>query len=256
MQFSLLTYNTLLNDAQRGLYSIFKKYRPDFVCLQEIDTDEDNIEKIVKLGYSLTDFSNGFIKFGKVYGVATFFNPSSAACLNTKSITLPRGFGEALAFLLRIFRTKKRDRTVLKSEFSLSDEKQKIVIYNIHLSAHGANGIRIKQLEKTLNDIRKTSDSATILVGDFNYPFGRKRLEELMQLHGFSEATNSISYTTDGKLLHYAFFEKILMRVFQFFMGKENKLDYIFYKNCKALSTIRIDAPLSDHFPLLAKFEI
>ena len=146
MQFSLLTYNTLLNDAQKGLFSIFKKYYPDFVCLQEIDTNEKNIEKIEKLGYSLADYSNGFIKYGKVYGVATFFNPNSGACLNTKSITLPRGLGEVMAFLLRIFRTQKKDRTVLKAEFALNDKKQKVIIYNIHLSAHGSNGIRIKQL--------------------------------------------------------------------------------------------------------------
>ena len=63
MQFSLLTYNTLLNDAQKGLHLIFNKYNPDLVCLQEMDTDAKNIEKIEKLGYSLADYSNGFIKF-------------------------------------------------------------------------------------------------------------------------------------------------------------------------------------------------
>ncbi len=256
MQFSLLTYNTLLNDAQKGLHSIFKKYNPDLVCLQEIDTNEQNIEKIEKLGYELADYSNGFIKFGKVYGVATFMKTLTGKCIDSKSITLPRGLGEAIAFILRIFKTQKKDRTVLKTEFELGSTKQKISVYNIHLSAHGSNGIRIKQLERTLSDIKRVNEDPTILVGDFNYPFGRKKLEELMQSHGFAEATNTIAFTTDGKLIHYAFFEKILMKIFQFIIGKENKLDYIFYKNCKALSTIRIDAPLSDHFPLLAKFEV
>ncbi len=256
MQFSLLTYNTLLNDAQKGLHTIFKKYTPDLVCLQEIDTNEKNIEKIERLGYELADYSNGFIKFGNVYGVATFIKAQTGRCVNSKSITLPRGIGEAIAFFIRIFKTQKKDRTVLKTEFEMGSGKEKVIVYNIHLSAHGANGIRIKQLERTLSDIKRTSGSATILVGDFNYPFGRKKLEELMELHGFKEATNAIAFTTDGKLIYYTFFEKILMKIFQFIIGKENKLDYIFYKNCKALSTIRIDAPLSDHFPLLAKFEI
>lgn len=256
MQFSLLTYNTLLNDAQKGLHSIFKKYNPDLVCLQEIDTHERNIEKIEKLGYDLADYSNGFIKFGTVYGVATFIKSQAGKCIDSKSITLPRGLAEAISFILRVFKTQKKDRTVLKTEFLLGNSKSKVTVYNIHLSAHGSNGIRIKQLERTLGDIKKTSDTATILVGDFNYPFGRKKLEELMQLHGFSEATNSIIFTTDGKLIYYTFIEKILMKVLQFFIGKENKLDYIFYKNCKALSTIRINASYSDHFPLLAKFEI
>lgn len=256
MQFTILTYNTLLNDAQKGLHLLFKKYNPDIVCLQEIDTHEKNIDKIEKLGYSLADYSNGFIKFNKVFGVATFFNSTSIKCTETKSITLPIGLGEALAFLLGIFKTKKKDRTVLKTEFAMQNKKQKVVVYNIHLSAHGTNGIRIKQLERTLNDIKKSSDSATILVGDFNYPFGRKKLEELMEFHGFSEATNTITYTTDGKLLYYAYIEKYLMKFIQLFIGKESKLDYIFYKNCKALSTIRLNVNYSDHFPLLAKFEI
>jgi len=256
MQFSLLTYNTLLNDAQKGLSPIFKKYSPDLVCLQEIDTNERNIEKIEKLGYDLADYSNGFIKFGTVYGVATFIKLKVGKCVDSKSITLPRGIGEVIAYILRVFKTKKKDRTVLKTEFVLGSENLKVLIYNIHLSAHGANGIRIKQLERTLGDIQKISNIPTIIVGDFNYPFGRKKLEEVMTAHGFSEATNTIFFTTDGKLLYYTFIEKILMKIFQFFVGKESKLDYIFYKNCASISTIRIDAPLSDHFPLLAKFEI
>jgi endonuclease/exonuclease/phosphatase (EEP) superfamily protein YafD len=256
MQFSILTYNTLLNDGQRGLQSFFKKYSPDIVCLQEIDTHAKNIEKVEKLGYALADYSNGFIKFGKVFGVATFYNPKSITCTATKSITLPRGIAEAISFILRVFKTQKKDRTVLKTVFSFEHHKQDIVVYNIHLSAHGTNGIRIKQLERTLEDIKKSSNSATILVGDFNYPFGRKKLEELMESHGFSEATNTIGYTTDGKLIYYTFIEKYLMKILQFFIGKESKLDYCFYKNCKAVSTVRINAPYSDHFPILAKFEI
>jgi endonuclease/exonuclease/phosphatase (EEP) superfamily protein YafD len=107
-----------------------------------------------------------------------------------------------------------------------------------------------------LEDIKKSSDNATILVGDFNYPFGRKKLEELMELNGFSEATNTIRFTSDGKLLYYTFIEKFLMKILQFFIGKEIKLDYCFYKNCTAISAVSINAPYSDHFPILAKFEI
>lgn len=256
MQFSVLTYNTLLYDAKHGLSAIFKKYVPDIVCLQEMDTDERNVEQIEKLGYDLADYSNGFIKFGTVYGVATFIRPHSGRCTGSKSITLPRGLGEAIAFILRVFKTKKKDRTVLKTEFVLGPSKQKVTVYNIHLSAHGTNGIRIKQLERTLSDIKRMTNTPTVLVGDFNYPFGRKKLEELMTENGFLEATHSIAFTTDGKLLYYTFVEKFLMKIFQFIMGKENKLDYVFYKNCKALSTVRINASYSDHFPLLTKFEI
>lgn len=255
MQFTLLTYNTLLNDAQRGLHEIFIRHKPDIVCLQEIDTDDSNIQTIERLGYELADFSNGFIKFGKVYGVATFYKKTRFTFQGSKSITLPRGIGEALAFILRVFKTQKKDRTVLKTDFK-TIEGTHLSVYNIHLSAHGTNGIRIKQLEKTLKDIHIDTKKPTILTGDFNYPFGRKKLEELMQTNGFAEATAAIPFTTDGKLIHYALLEKWLMKVFQFIFGKENKLDYCFFKNCQVISATKINVDYSDHFPIIARFEV
>lgn len=256
MQFTLLTYNTLLSDAQRGLRAIFQTYTPDIACLQEIDTNEYNLEQIEHADYRLADYSNGFIKFGKVYGVATFFSPKTISFSSSKSINLPRGYLEILSFVLRIFRTKKKDRTVLRTKFSFKNSDKKIIVYNIHLSAHGTNGIRLKQLKKTLDDIAHENGYPTILVGDFNYPYGRKKLEDLMHENGFIEATNNIQFTSDGKLLHYSFFEKILARILQLIFGKNHKLDYVFYKNCTSLSTLRIDVPYSDHFPIITKFEI
>ncbi len=255
MQFTVLTYNTLLNDAQKELRSIFHFYKPDIVCLQEVDTSPDNIKSIERLGYFLADYSNGFIKFGKVFGVVTFYKKTRFAFVSSKSITLPRGLGEAIAFVLRVFKTQKKDRTVLKTIFKTFDGNQ-VVVYNIHLSAHGTNGIRIKQLEKTLKDIHIDTKKPTILVGDFNYPIGRKKLEELMQVNGFAEATAAIPFTYDGKLIHYAFLEKILMRIIQFVFGKLYKLDYCFFKNCNVISAFKINAYYSDHFPILVRFEI
>jgi len=256
MQFTLLTYNTLLSDAQRGLRAIFQTYKPDVACLQEIDTNEYNLQQIEKGGYRLADYSNGFIKFGKVYGVATFFSPQTISFSSSKSINLPKGYLEIISYVLRIFRTKKKDRTVLRTRFSFTKQEKKLIIYNIHLSAHGTNGIRLKQLKKTLDDISHENGHPTILVGDFNYPYGRRKLEELMHENGFLEATNNINFTSDGKLLHYSFVEKILAKILQSIFGKNHKLDYMFYKNCTPVSTVKIDVPYSDHFPIITKFEI
>ena len=257
MQFTLLTYNTLLSDAQRGLKAIFDTYKPDVACLQEIDTSEYNLELVKKFGYHLADYSNGFIKFAKVYGVATYHNPETISFSNSRSISLPKGYLEIISYILRIFRTQKKDRTVLRTEFTLKQgERKRVIIYNIHLSAHGTNGIRLKQLKITLEDIAKDNRYPTIIVGDFNYPYGRKKLEELMHEHGFLEATDKIPFTSDGKLIHYSFFEKMLAKVLQTFFGKNHKLDYIFYRNCTPISTTKIDVPYSDHFPIITKFEI
>lgn len=75
MDFSLLTYNTLYGDAVVGLKKICDSQHPDIICLQEIATTNQTFGKIEQLGYKLADYSNAFIKFGRIYGVATFYNP-------------------------------------------------------------------------------------------------------------------------------------------------------------------------------------
>jgi len=256
MEFSLLTYNTLLNDGQEGLKKIFNIHKPDFICLQEIDTSDKTLNNIEKLGYRLADYSNAFIKFGHVYGVATFFNEERFACIDSKIISLPKGFLEIVSYVLRVFRSGKKTRTVLKTEFVVKNDFLKIEIYNIHLSAHGTNGIRIKQLRKTLSDINLNSTQPMILVGDFNYAYGRRKLEEIMGGFGFNEATNTISYTSDGKLIHYTFVEKIFAQIRNKLFHNRLKLDYVFCKNCKAISSKTIDVPFSDHFPVFTKFKL
>ena len=76
MTFSVLTYNTLFNRAVNKLDIIVSQLHPDILCLQEVETEEKNLKKIENLGYRLADYSNSFIKFGKIYGVATFYNPN------------------------------------------------------------------------------------------------------------------------------------------------------------------------------------
>ena len=108
MDFSLLTYNTLLNDAVSGLKTICSSQRPDFICLQEIDTTTSTFQKVERLGYKLADYSNAFIKYGHIYGVATFYNPHKFEFRASKVILLPKGLLEMVGYLLRIFKTGKK----------------------------------------------------------------------------------------------------------------------------------------------------
>lgn len=257
MDFSLLTYNTLFNDAVAGLKKICEEKRPDIVCLQEIDTTEDTFRRIESLGYKLADYSNAFIKYGKIYGVATFYNPEKFDFEESKVIFLPKGILEVVTYILRVFKTGLKNRTVLKTDFVCMKKGCRLTVYNIHLTAHGTNHIRFKQIKTTLEDVKlnETTD-ATILTGDFNYPIGRRKLEELLQTYQFKEATNKIFFTTEGAMMHFTFFEKLFAGLFFRLMKHRLKLDYIFYKNLVSRSAEKVNVSYSDHYPVFAKFTL
>lgn len=237
MNISLLSYNVLFNSAFVTFEKVLSVCRPDIICVQEIDTNELNLKNIEKFGYKLADFSNSFIKFGNVYGLATFYNPETLEFVDSTSLTLPRSYWEIFLVLLR---RGSSPRTVLKTEFVMKKNRKRLVTYNVHLTAKSSNGIRVKQIKTTLEDIDINNSDPLIIAGDFNYPYQRKQFEEIIQQYGLKEATNNIYTTYEGKWM------KLL--------PVKLKLDYILYKNTELESTEKIPFRDSDHFPILSKF--
>lgn len=254
MKFSLLTYNVLFNKAFTELEPILEKYKPDLLCLQEVDTSEKNLLKLEKKGYQLADYSNSLIQFGRIFGVATYYNQSKFNFLESGIIDLPRSIYELLLILIK----GGKRRTVLKTDFTLMSSNKKLTIYNVHLSLYGINSIRMKQIRKTLNDINITEKTPVIITGDFNYfPYRRKRLENLMKKYRFFEATRSINYTITytPSQTDYNRIQKLAAWLIRKFWNGRLKVDYIFYKRLRHKKTERIDIKLSDHFPILSSFE-
>ena len=257
MDFSILTYNTLFGDALLGLKKICNSQHPDIICLQEVETNTQAFKAIEDLGYKLADYANAFIKYGRIYGVATFYNFNKFTLHDSKIIFLKFGFMEFLAYIMRIFRTGNKPRTILKTEFICNKNQEKVAIYNIHLSTFGTNSLRLNQRPTTLNDVKEGDyGQATIITGDFNYPYGRKKLEALMDQYDMKEATNTILFTTEGSLTHFTFFEKIIGSILFKFFKHKLKLDYIFYKNCQSLLAKKVDVQYSDHYPVFAVFKL
>lgn len=240
MKISLLTYNVLFNRALTNFDTILDHYQPDIVCLQEIETNEANLKNVEAHGYKLADYSNSFIKSGTVFGLATFYKQEVFKFTESSSLALPRSYYE---FLLVLLRGGNNPRTVLKTEFKLKNSDKSLINYNLHLTAWATNGIRVKQIKTTLEDLHiSNTDKGVIIAGDFNYPYQRKNFEELIAKHGLSEATDNLYVTFEGKWFH--------------FLPMKLKLDYILYKNVKLTSTERVQSRDSDHFPIISTFEV
>jgi endonuclease/exonuclease/phosphatase family metal-dependent hydrolase len=240
MQIRLLTYNLCFNRAKDGLKTIISQYQPDIICLQEIETREENLTRfITQANYALADYSNCFIKHQRIYGVATYYNQHVINFADAESFDLPRSFLENFLVFLRGFNNP---RTVLKTKFLVKKTSQLIYVYNTHLSPFASNGARKKQMEETLADIHPDSNTPTIITGDFNFPYGRKKLQQLIDKNNLQEATNKIRYTFERR-----FFYLLTLKL---------KDDYIFYRQLKNKDTFKIPLKSSDHYPILAIFEI
>lgn len=235
----LLTYNLLFNGAVPDIAQIIQDERPDVICLQEIQTAEENLCFLETQGYKLADYSNSFVEKGTIYGIATYYNAEVLKVVETESSDLPRGLGE---LILVILRGVSYNRTIIRTEFVDVKTNKPLTIYNVHFSPWATNGIRVKQLKLTLSDTQNVTDKPIVIAGDFNYPYGRKKFEEIIEESGLKEATNNLFFTLERRYFK--------------FLSIKMKLDYILYKNLKHHSTKKMPSYSSDHFPILAEFEI
>lgn len=258
MNVRFLTYNVLYGKAVADLEKLIDRHKPDIVCLQEVETTDSSFGKFEKMGYSLADYSNSFIKFGKIYGIATFYNQKKLTFNESSVIDLPRSVYEMMLFILR---GGNRPRTLLDTVFTSKKNSKKIRVFNTHLTTIAFNGSRMKQLKETLEDIPTPDGSAFILTGDFNYmPYARRKLEKLLQSYNLVEATKNIDFTlqysSDGKLEDYNVFQRLGIRLLSKVFTNKVKVDYIFYRNLKLRETQRINTKTSDHFPILSEFTL
>lgn len=234
---TVLTYNILFGKAVSLLPELCSTYKPDVVCLQEFEISVDAIAEVEKQGYYLADYSHSFFKYFRLYGLATFYNKKTLKPKDGEVITLSRSFYEMILFF---FPRVNKQRTVLKTTFIHSESYSEFDVYNLHLTFHGTNQTRRKQLACTMRAIKEAAKERIIVAGDFNYPYHRKSLEKVITDNGLKEATSNLFYTVESKILG-------LFRI-------RLKSDYILYRGFTHLETIRDGNRSSDHFPLIARF--
>jgi endonuclease/exonuclease/phosphatase family metal-dependent hydrolase len=257
MQLSILTYNLLYHQAIDELLFLTKQLKPDIICLQETSINEISQQPSLIDGYQLASTSNSFIKRGKIYGLATFYNNKKLKIIRFEKNRIPNTIYDWWRYLINLIKRKNVRRAVLKTTFQIYHSKVKITVFNIHLTAEATNEARIKQLKEVLNQSIKNKPPI-ILAGDFNYvPYRRKKLETIIKTFGFKEATAKIEYTFSPikNTQFYGWFARLVAKFIKLFYP-QYKLDYIFYKKLKLIEAKRIPSKISDHYPILAIFEI
>ena len=235
---SVLTYNVCYNKALAVIPQIVENYKPDVVCLQEVNLGKRNDYRSLIPGYTLGATSNSFYHIGKVYGLANFYRQDRFYQIGSQVVPLPKTFYELLLTLI----TQKGPRSVLCSDFVLKDDlKKQISVCNLHLTHFVAtNKARNKQLHETFEQIELDPKQYVIVLGDFNYSFLRKGLEKIMDQYHLLEATSNLTYTERAN-----------------FMRTNLKLDYILHSPpLQCTGTMRLEEfkGASDHYPIMSTF--
>ena len=261
MNLSLLTYNTLFNNGVEKLDELVNTYQPDIICLQEALTDDKSVQKIEKFGYKMADYSNSFVKFGKIFGVITFYNSKNLKYNDSFKLDLGINLGDFFFNILRIVLGYNQPKTVLETNFTHKLTREKICICNVHLYVVGSNDLRIKHINNVLKSINLSEKKQLVIVGDFNYfPYKRKNLEKMMAKYGLKEATanirQTIKFSNSGKFEKFNLFQRLSLPFINMFVAKQIKTDYSFYRGLKLIKTERIETQTSDHYPIISTFAL
>lgn len=261
MKLSVLTYNVLFNRAYKEIGSVLQQSHPDIICLQEVDTNESNLVLLEKSGYKLADYSNSFIQFGRIFGVATYYNPHRCSFMSSQTLNASNSLTEMIFTLFQIILGVNKPRTMLETVLVHKSSRKKFSIYNAHLLLFATNAIRLKHLKEMLESFIVPKNLPTVICGDFNYyPYDRKKLEHIMKKYRFLEATKNIvttvKFSSDGKFEKFNLMQRLTLRIINKTIVHRLKTDYVFYKQLRLKKTTKVDTHTSDHFPILAIFDI
>lgn len=235
--FRLLSYNIYFGKKLHAILEWLTKVEQknkafDIICFQEFPYEKIDWFMLSRKSTSDYRFAPSFYLKKKIYGQLTIFNKNSLALRSDTSISL--GMSRIEKRVSQLFRRSTK-RTSLLTSFE-TNARKKFTIANTHLSSIALNGHRINQLKKICVATQKVVHA--LIVGDLNYTSALPRfaLKRLIKKYQFEDATRKLK-------THRLLFMK-------------HQLDYIFAKAIQITHVSVRQIPFSDHYPLIAQFEI
>lgn len=172
---------------------LFRSFDPDFLFIQEVDTDSTRSHHVDQRELITKDFQKYAIVFAVNYHSAYLFYPifephgasnsgiltlSKANILsaNRRSLPISTGFSKFLDL----------DRCYSVSRVSVENGKE-LVLFNVHLSAYGGSDeIRTAQMTMLFSELQAEYEKGNYCVcgGDFNHDFTGNSTQVLNGLEG------------------------------------------------------------------------
>lgn len=241
MNLRVITLNTRHGEVEKGIIdgikqaSEIKKYNPDIILLQEVDMYTDRVSQIDELqifknvtGLEYTTFGSNIDFENGGYGNAILSKYpilKSENYINTKFIKENRGF--------------------LYVEISINGKK--IEIFNTHFPVRENERLKFA---KHINRIVENKKSTEMIIGgDFNLGLApiAKHVYEVHNKEKYDELEELKKSFKDASFKENTYPVE----------SPEGQLDKIMYKGSLTLKEVkRLDDKISDHYPVMADFEL
>ena len=173
-----------VRDCMAKAYDEIKGYSPDFVFLQEVDTDSTrshHVNERAAFDEKFADYSKVFaVNYHSAYLMYPLHEPHGKS--NSGILTFSKnGFSSALRRSLPIADDMKKlldlDRCYSVSRIPTENGKE-FLLYNVHTSAYGGSDeIRAAQMTMLFSDMQAEYANGNYCVagGDFNHDFRKDR---------------------------------------------------------------------------------
>lgn len=207
---------------------------PDIICLQEIpQTKVASFRKMLQShGYN-SKYAPGYTDHNVTYGELTAYNTEQVILVFSKVVEL------GSSIVARFISQHNSEYSSLLTVFK--HKNKTFIIINIHLLPFALNGRRRKQLGIAIEALGflKYVNMPSLIVGDYNYSslIFRGGLIRFMANHGFTIGHKKKIITHRKWRINH-------------------QTDYVFSRNCKINNIKSEKIKLSDHYPILVKFEV
>lgn len=161
-----------------GAYEQSMKYNPDFVLMQEVDTDADRSHHVNQYERLKEAFKYASSSFAQNYDSPYLFYPflephgaSESGLAIFSKYTMQSALRRQLPVAKGFSKILDLDRCYSVNRFSVEDGKE-LVVFHVHLSAYGSDAsVREGQTEMLCEDMAKEVAAGNYVIcgGDFNH---------------------------------------------------------------------------------------